>query len=102
MSTQGNRIIAEGQHPDGSWEQDPPSGYAPTRFSIGDAALTVDEVVELRIGSVWALARFRGLANTSTHVVLDLVLGYHGENIDKVVVPIDALFRTSPQPAEAA
>lgn len=77
MSTQGHRIIAEGQHPDGSWEQGPPSGYAPIRFSVGGTALTVGEAVELRIGSVWVSANFHGLARTSTHVVLDLARSRH-------------------------
>lgn len=100
--TQGHPILAEGQHPDGTWEQDPPSGYTPVRFTIDGEALELGDSVELRIEGVWAPAIFRGFASSSTHVVLDLELGYHEEAIENAIAPIGAHFRIPSKQAVAA
>ncbi|MEO1698722.1 MAG: hypothetical protein AAFU73_15610 [Planctomycetota bacterium] len=96
MST-AHRIIAEGQHSDGTWEPDPPGGYMPTRFSIDGTALATGDAVEIRIGQAWTQAIFRGLGSSSHFVVLDLPLGYHEEAIEGVVAPINAQFRIPKQ-----
>ncbi|MEL6310941.1 MAG: hypothetical protein AAFQ17_01020 [Pseudomonadota bacterium] len=101
MST-AHRIIAEGLHSDGTWEQDPPAGYTPTRFSIDEMVLATGDAVELRIGAAWVPAIFRGLGSSSHFVVLDLALGYDEEAIEGVVAPIDAQFRIPKQTEEVS
>ena len=97
----GHRIVAEGQHPDGGWEQDPPPGYEPKRFSINGAPLERGDPVELLVQGVWVPAIFRDMGNSSCIVVLNLELGYHEDPIEGLIVPIDAQFR-SPAAKEAA
>ena len=97
-----HRIVAEGQHSDGTWEPDPPGAHRPTRFSVGGTALAAGDAVELRIGRVWTPAIFRWLGSSSHFVVLDLPLGYHEEAIEGVVAPIDAQFRIPKQTKEVS
>ena len=100
MST-GQAIVAEGQHPDGTWEQDPPSSYEPVRFSIHGRPLSLGDRIELLIEDVWVPATFDGFGNSSCIVQLRFNLGHLDESLEDVLVPIDARFRL-PVATEAA
>lgn len=89
----GHPIIAEGQHPDGSWSQNPPPGYQTIRFSINNKPLELRGRLELLIEDVWAPATFHGLANSSHYVHLSFKLGHHDEPIEYIIAPVAARFR---------
>ncbi len=95
----GSRIVAEGQHPDGTWEDDPPTAYKPIRFSVGGAELALGDQVELLVQGRWLRSTFQRYCGL--FVELSLELGYHEDLIEHITVPIDAQFRI-PQLVEAA